>query len=49
MVAKYALQILQGFFIVGVGIAGYIWNPEKARSALISGAVFGMLLQNKIN
>lgn len=37
---KYVQQLLVGAFIVGVGVAGYIWEP-KAKSALISGAVFG--------
>ena len=38
---KYLLQLLQGTFIVCIGITGYLWDP-RAKSALISGCVFGM-------
>lgn len=32
-----------GLFLGGVGLAGYLSNPEKAATALISGGTFGAL------
>ena len=32
-----------GVFLIACGVAGYLSNPEKAKSALISGCVFGGL------
>ncbi len=35
--------ILYGCFLVVMGVAGYLSNPEKAKTALISGGAFGAL------
>ncbi len=35
--------ILYGGFLVLMGLAGYLSNPEKAKTALISGGAFGGL------
>ena len=35
--------IAYGLFLVGMGLAGYASNPEKAKTALISGGAFGTL------
>jgi uncharacterized membrane protein (UPF0136 family) len=35
--------ILYGGFLMLVGLAGYLSNPEKAKTALISGGGFGAL------
>jgi uncharacterized membrane protein (UPF0136 family) len=32
-----------GLYFIFAGLAGYLSNPEKAKTALISGAVFGTL------
>jgi uncharacterized membrane protein (UPF0136 family) len=32
-----------GAFLIAVGVAGYLSNPEKAATALISGGTFGVL------
>lgn len=32
-----------GIFLIVLGIAGYSYNPEKARTALLSGGTFGGL------
>jgi uncharacterized membrane protein (UPF0136 family) len=32
-----------GAFLIGVGLIGYLSNPEKAATALISGGTFGTL------
>jgi len=32
-----------GAFLVAVGVAGYLSNPEKAATALVSGGTFGAL------
>jgi hypothetical protein len=32
-----------GAFLVAVGVAGYLSNPEKAATALLSGGTFGAL------
>ncbi|MCG3176501.1 MAG: hypothetical protein MOGMAGMI_01456 [Candidatus Omnitrophica bacterium] len=36
-------QILYGVFLILAGVAGYLSNPEKAKTALISGGTFGGL------
>lgn len=36
-------QILYGCFLVFAGVAGYLSNPEKAKTALLSGGTFGGL------
>ncbi len=35
--------ILYGAFMILVGLAGYVSNPEKAKTALMSGGTFGAL------
>ena len=37
------LLIGYGLFLILAGIAGFLSNPEKAQTALISGGVFGTL------
>lgn len=32
-----------GLFLILVGLAGYLSNPEKAKTALLSGGVFGLI------
>ena len=32
-----------GLFLIAMGVAGYASNPEKAKTALISGGTFGAL------
>lgn len=32
-----------GLFLLAMGTAGYLWNPEKAVTALLSGSAFGGL------
>jgi uncharacterized membrane protein (UPF0136 family) len=32
-----------GAFLIAVGVVGYLSNPEKAATALISGGTFGLL------
>jgi Na+/proline symporter len=32
-----------GAFLILVGLAGYLSNPEKAKTALLSGGTFGLL------
>lgn len=34
-------MIAYGLFLCAMGLAGYLSNPEKARTALMSGATFG--------
>lgn len=36
-------MVCYGLFLVAMGVAGYASNPEKARTALMSGGVFGAL------
>jgi uncharacterized membrane protein (UPF0136 family) len=36
-------MVCYGLFLVAMGITGYASNPEKARTALMSGGVFGAL------
>ncbi len=35
--------ILYGGFLIVIGLAGYLSNPEKAKTALMSGGTFGAL------
>ncbi len=35
--------ILYGAFLIVMGLAGYLSNPEKAKTALMSGGTFGAL------
>lgn len=37
------LLIFYGAFLIVMGLAGYLSNPEKARTALMSGGTFGAL------
>jgi len=37
------LVIAYGVFLIGIGIAGFASNPEKAKTALLSGGTFGLL------
>jgi uncharacterized membrane protein (UPF0136 family) len=37
------LMICYGLFLAAMGLAGYASNPEKAKTALISGGTFGAL------
>jgi len=32
-----------GVFLILIGLAGYLSNPEKAKTALLSGGTFGLL------
>lgn len=36
-------MIVYGLFLCVMGLAGYLSNPEKARTALMSGATFGAI------
>lgn len=39
---SFSLTLLAyGIFLIAIGLAGYLNNPEKAKTALISGGVFG--------
>lgn len=41
---SFAFTLLAyGLFLIGIGVAGYVNNPEKAKTALISGGVFGTI------
>lgn len=35
--------IIYGAFLILAGVAGFLSNPEKAKTALMSGGTFGML------
>jgi uncharacterized membrane protein (UPF0136 family) len=35
---------IYGIYLIVAGLAGYLSNPEKAKTALYSGAFFGILL-----
>ena len=35
--------VAYGVFLILVGLAGYLSNPEKAKTALMSGGTFGLL------
>ena len=37
------ILILFGLFLILAGLAGYLSNPEKAKTALMSGGTFGLL------
>jgi uncharacterized membrane protein (UPF0136 family) len=37
------LMICYGLFLAAMGLAGYASNPEKAKTALMSGGTFGAL------
>ncbi len=44
MTARLGTWILgYGAFLIAIGIAGYLSNPEKAATALLSGGTFGAL------
>lgn len=34
-------MLAYGIFLIAIGVAGYANNPEKAKTALMSGGVFG--------
>lgn len=36
-------MIIYGTFLITAGVAGYLSNPEKAKTALMSGGTFGAL------
>ena len=36
-------MIADGLFLIAMGAAGYLSNPEKAATALMSGGTFGAL------
>lgn len=36
-------MIIYGIFLITAGVAGYLSNPEKAKTALMSGGTFGVL------
>ena len=36
-------QIIYGVFLILAGVTGYLSNPEKAKTALLSGGTFGGL------
>jgi len=41
---SFAFTLLAyGIFLIGIGVAGYLNNPEKAKTALISGGTFGAI------
>lgn len=35
--------IAYGLFLMGIGLLGFLSNPEKAKTALLSGGTFGLL------
>lgn len=37
------ILICYGLFLILAGVAGYLSNPEKARTALMSGGTFGLI------
>lgn len=41
--AHGAWLVAYGCFLIAVGVAGYLSNPEKAKTALLSGGTFGGL------
>lgn len=43
MIALARWTIAYGLFLIACGLAGYFSNPEKAKTALISGGTFGVL------
>ncbi len=36
-------MIIYGIFLIAAGVTGYLSNPEKAKTALMSGGTFGVL------
>lgn len=40
---KSTILISYGLFLILAGLAGYLSNPEKAKTALMSGGTFGLL------
>jgi len=38
-----AILICYGLFLIIAGLAGYLSNPEKAKTALMSGGTFGLI------
>jgi uncharacterized membrane protein (UPF0136 family) len=40
---NWKLVVSYGVFLILVGLAGYASNPEKAKTALMSGGIFGSL------
>jgi uncharacterized membrane protein (UPF0136 family) len=36
-------MVVYGLFLIAMGLAGYASNPEKAKTALMSGGAFGAL------
>jgi len=43
MKSNAKLLFAYGAFLILVGLVGYLSNPEKAKTALISGGTFGLL------
>ena len=43
MKAKGRVLVGYGAFLILIGLLGYLSNPEKARTALLSGGTFGLL------
>lgn len=43
MKAKGRLLVGYGAFLILIGLLGYLSNPEKAKTALLSGGTFGLL------
>jgi uncharacterized membrane protein (UPF0136 family) len=37
------IVIAYGLFLILIGVLGYLSNPEKAKTALLSGGTFGLL------
>lgn len=37
------LVVVYGLFLVLIGVIGYLSNPQKAKTALLSGGTFGLL------
>lgn len=39
-------QMIHGVILVLIGVAGYLWNPSKAISALIAGGLTGVQMSS---
>jgi hypothetical protein len=39
----WKIVVIYGVFLMAVGVTGFLSNPEKAKTALISGGLFGSL------
>ena len=39
----FLILVSYGVFLILVGVAGYLSNPEKAKTALMSGGLFGAM------